>query len=141
MSTINTENFLPELLPDGSVSIKNFCGYSLTEVRVPEAIDGKRVSKIGYGAFYKFDCLEQVVIDEGVELIEEKAFSECENLKSVSIPSSVKTIEKNAFFDCFDLREVRISSLADWLRIDFDNSESNPMHFCAKVYLGDELIT
>lgn len=140
MTASDAKDFLTEVLPDGSIAIRGYVGEGAIVV-VPSEIDGRKVTRIESGAFYNFDNIERVIIENGVEVIEDDAFTGCENLKSVSLPSSLKTIEKDAFKDLYGLREVRISSLVDWLNIDFANRESNPSHFCAKLYLGDELIT
>ena len=136
----DAKDFLTVVLPDGSIAIRGYVGEGAIVI-VPSEIDGRKVTRINRCAFYNFDNIERVIIEEGVEVIEDNAFTGCENLKSVSLPSSLKTIEKDAFKDLYGLREVRISSLVDWLNIDFGNRDSNPSHFCAKLYLGDEPIT
>ncbi len=45
----------------------------------------------------------EVLVPEGVSVIEEDAFGECGNLTSISIPESVQTIKMYAFFRCRSL--------------------------------------
>ena len=41
--------------------------------------------------------LEKVELEEGIELIDERAFENCVSLRSVVIPASVRQIARNAF--------------------------------------------
>ena len=50
----------------------------------------------------------EVIIEEGVESIGEKAFLNCTALKNASIAGSVKSIGSEAFFGCSKLSEIKI---------------------------------
>ena len=78
---------------DGTLTITGYTG-SDTEIEIPAEIDGKKVTVIGFNAFYNCQTLEKVVIDEGISEIREHAFSECNNLKKIIIPSSVESLGK-----------------------------------------------
>ncbi|MCR5348106.1 MAG: leucine-rich repeat protein [Bacilli bacterium] len=54
--------------------------------------------------------LEEVVLPEGIEVIQDRAFQGCSNLKSIRIPSSVRLIGERAFYDCANLEEVVLPS-------------------------------
>lgn len=53
-----------------------------------------------------------IIIPEGIEVIEEKAFCGS-NICSVSLPQSLKRIEDNAFCSCASLAELDLSSCND----------------------------
>lgn len=54
------------------------------------------------------DDITQVVIEEGVTTIGEKAFDGCVNLESVKLPNSLTEIHKYAFRDCESLWDIAI---------------------------------
>ena len=64
-----------------------------------------------------FDCanLKEVILKEGVEVIEECAFSGCTKLERVVIPSSVTVIEGAAFEGCKNLIDIEFPNTS----IDF----------------------
>lgn len=111
------------IIPDSVTKIAEEAFYecsSLSKVVLP----GK-LKTIGKDAFYKcpitkvhipgsvrslngFNCtnLEEVIIDEGVEIIGEGGFRECASLTSLTIPESVNTIEHAAFMGCTSLKSL-----------------------------------
>lgn len=52
----------------------------------------------------------EVIIPEGVEVIERYAFDGCENLLRVHLPESLKVIEEFAFYDCRSLADINLPS-------------------------------
>lgn len=78
-------------LPVVQIGKNAFCGCSDTRVLVPAS-----VQRICSGAFSEMDMLTQVVLENGVEIIED-SFNQCPRLMQVSIPASVKRISENAF--------------------------------------------
>ena len=55
---------------------------------------------------YEGECPEELVVPEGVEIIEKFAFEESKTLKKISFSSSVQTIQENAFSNCTKLESV-----------------------------------
>ena len=51
-----------------------------------------------------------VVIPEGIECIETKAFENNEKVKKIIMPNSVTNIQKEAFVECSNLEEIKISN-------------------------------
>ena len=76
---------------------------SLTSVTIPNS-----VTNIGNYAFYGCSRLTSVTIPNSVTSIGEDAFSRCSSLTSVTIPNSVTTIGKSAFYYCTSLTSVTI---------------------------------
>lgn len=48
----------------------------------------------------------QVIIPEGVQIIQERAFLLCSDVTSIIMPDSLTTIQAEAFKDCYDLNHV-----------------------------------
>lgn len=66
--------------------------YLATKVTIPSSVE-----KIEAATFEMFNCLEEIVIEEGVLVIGQYAFSGCNSLKKVYLPKSLKSIEISAF--------------------------------------------
>lgn len=66
-----------------------------------------RITEIGDNAFSKTG-ITSVVIPEGVQRIEQRAFFECYDLASVTIPNSVKVLNSEAFYSCHNLKNISL---------------------------------
>ena len=85
--------------------------------------------------------IEDLVIPNSVTSIESYAFIGCSGLTSVEIPCSVTSIGNAAFKSCSGLVKVNISDLSAWCRINFNDSESNPLSMAHSLYLnGEEIV-
>jgi hypothetical protein len=105
---------------DGSLTITKYLGKN-QDVTIPSSLNGKKVKCIegNLGSlkvsifFQDRNHINSVIIDEGIEVIGERAFLECKNLISVLIPQSVTMICKEAFFGCNSLTSVVIPDSLD----------------------------
>ena len=64
---------------DGTVTLTRYSGTD-TDIVIPQSIDGKMVTSIGWSAFSDCSGLTSISIPEGVTSIGEDAFSLCDNL-------------------------------------------------------------
>lgn len=85
---------------------------AVSNVYVPEEIDGYPVVEIGPSAF-RNDELEYISIPSSLTQIDSKAFMDCKQLKSVTIYESKKpapihlmVIKENAFKNCQSLKAI-----------------------------------
>lgn len=131
------------IIPDGFTSIGNYSFYNcstLTNLIIPSS-----VTKIGAYAFYNCSALTNVIIPRGVTEIGAHAFFNCSALTSATIPDTITKIGAEAFV-CEKLKEVHYDGdIADWCRIDFEFSGSNPLagvdcFFADGVSIEGELI-
>ena len=83
-------------LEDNTIEIRSYTGKR-RYITIPEYIDGKVVSSIGFGAFENQTKLRVINLPNQLEQIKENAFLNCSNLTSIFIPDSVKLIGKSAF--------------------------------------------
>mmetsp|Transcript_14069 Transcript_14069/g.30022 ORF Transcript_14069/g.30022 Transcript_14069/m.30022 type:complete len:414 (+) Transcript_14069:195-1436(+) len=82
----------------------------------------KGVPADAFRACYK---LRHLVLNEGLEKIEEGAFCYCPTLESIMVPSTVTEIGKNAFYGCSALRYVVLKEgLQKIEELAFDNCKS-----------------
>jgi hypothetical protein len=82
---------------------KAFRETSLTTVEIPSS-----VKEIGIYAFSGCEYLEEVVFNEGLEIIKMSAFAACANLKVAILPNSLHTIEQYGFQNCLRIEKVFI---------------------------------
>ncbi len=104
----------------------------ITEITVPEEIDGYTVTGIANGAFsynhnfvsvylpdtvtyigdkafYYNDALEEIHLSSNLQTIGENCFTWCKSLKSIDIPATVTSIEgSNPFCYCYALTEINV---------------------------------
>lgn len=103
-------------VPNGVTSIGQFAFHmcALDEIVLP---DGLLV--IEEGAFWSSTNLRSVVIPAGVVSIGRNTFYNCSALTSVVIPPSVKTIDGGAFQDCRALASIMFEgTIEQWLAIE-----------------------
>lgn len=106
------------------------------EIVIASEYEGKPVTAIGDSAFSGCSSLTDITIPNNVTSIGSGAFSACSSLTSITIPNSVTSIGSGAFAS---IKEINISDLASWCNIDFEDSESNPLHNAGNLYINGEL--
>lgn len=84
---------LPEQLEE--IQEEAFYKTALSHIFIP-----KGVRKIRRNAFEGCSNLEEVVISDGVKVIDDFAFEYCRSLKNVTIPNSVEEIGARCFNEC-----------------------------------------
>jgi len=99
------------------VMVKGYDSYILDGVKsllVPSSVmhDGKRymVKEIGNGALGGLTSVESIVIEEGIEVIQNYAFCYCHRLKSVSFPTTFRKIGYTPFIGSPNMREIVVAS-------------------------------
>ena len=84
----------------------------LTEVVVPDGIE--RIEDRAFQSYYSEDqaykLLESISLPNSVTYIGPDAFYACSGLKSITIPDNVTTIGNEAFYKCIELTSVTIGS-------------------------------
>ena len=68
----------------------------------------KKTSLRNYDLYINNQKVVNVVLPEGVDRIEDKAFYGCSSLESITIPDTVTNIGKYAFFNCSNLGSITI---------------------------------
>ncbi len=95
------------VLSDNSIEITGYTGKR-KYITIPEYIDDKVVSSIGYGAFANRIDLITINLPNQLETISNRAFINCNRLTNIVIPSSVKVIGDEAFNNNVRLRNIEI---------------------------------
>lgn len=95
----------------------------------------------GFG-FYYCSSLKNITIPDSVKSIGFHVFQGCKSLESITIGKGLTNIDFNVFSGCNNLNDVYYTGdVTDWLKIDFDKYDSNPMCFAKNLYFGNNLIT
>ena len=95
------------ILPDETIEIIGYNG-SESNVVIPDEINGKSVTRIGYGVFKDCTSLTSVTIPESVTDIYGSVFEGCTNLTNITIPDGVMKIGGLTFKDCISLTSITI---------------------------------
>lgn len=95
--------------PDSGTVTKCTLG-DITDVVIPDHIEGTPVTAVGENAFRDCSSLTSAAIPDGVTSIGDYAFLRCSALKEVNIPETVKSIGYQAFHSCSKLKEIRLPS-------------------------------
>ena len=97
---------------NGGITITGYTGSvaSVTNVTIPNTINGHPVISIGDYAFWHCGSLTNVTIGTNVTSIGDYAFGICSSLTSVTIPNSVTSLGDEVFDDCTSLASVTIGN-------------------------------
>ena len=96
--------------------------------------------------YLKGEEIKELIIPEGVTVINPWAFVGCSEFVSVTIPSSVTEIWDLSFYECDRIERINIKNLSARCNILFHqgnvfNQNSNPLGIAGHLYLNDEEIT
>lgn len=86
-------------------TMKGLIERNVTEVVIPNG-----TTKIAGFAFYYFDRLEKITIQESIVSIGNSAFSNCKALTSITIPEGVTSIKDWAFNNCQKMSEYHFKA-------------------------------
>ncbi len=96
-------------LSDGTLEITGYKG-SESDLVIPQMIGAKRVTSIGYFAFYNSQTITSVTIHDGVTRINDEAFNGWNELTSGTTASRMADISSVAFDANFSLTDFNVSS-------------------------------
>lgn len=98
---------------DGVLFMKEGDGLQIVicgGAKTGEYIFPSNVKSVGFNAFYFCDWISSVVVNEGLERIEDQGFYDCDNLKEISLPEGFVSIGNYAFTDCISLENIQLPS-------------------------------
>lgn len=103
-------------------------GYkgNLTQIVIPQSINGVTVRSIGESAFEGNAMIESITIPDGITEIGLYAFYNCSKLQSITIGQSLNKIGDGAFENCTELKTISFDnecSLREISSYCFDNCQ------------------
>jgi len=79
-------------------------------IEIPDEINGKTVTNIGYGAFKDVNYCTDFFMSENLVNIEPYAFKGCTALKNIRIPAKTENIDINAFYGCNGVESITVNT-------------------------------
>ncbi len=106
-------------LPNGLEKIDEttFENTTIKSIKIPSS-----VKTLPYAVFRNCTELEEVIFEEGIEVIDTSAFEECHKLNNIVFPKSLKKIDSEAFCGCKMLENVTFLGETRISRYSFYNS-------------------
>lgn len=105
VNNIETNPNFNYVLHDNKVFLTKYKGES-SDATIPAYIEGYPV--IFYKRVFESSIAENVVLEEGLNFIDDYAFYGCDTIKSVTIPNSIISIGSYAFYDCDGIETIEI---------------------------------
>ncbi len=81
---------------------------TMTEIVVPEKIDGVQITEIGRSAFSGANLLRSVTLPDSITVIGAYAFGYCSALENISLPSRLTEMDRAAFISCESLTSIDV---------------------------------
>lgn len=95
------------IVNDGVATLIDYTGNE-PDIIVPAYVNGIPVVAIPERLFSNNEVMKNVVIQEGIELIDYYAFLDCTSLESIKLPDTLQTIEYYAFQGCSSLKSIHL---------------------------------
>ena len=102
-------NLLYCIQADGTAEIVSYTSNAKS-VKLPSKLEGKKVTKIGNGAFKDNTTIVKVKLPTTIKEIGDDAFASCTDLTTINIPGKVTKIGSRAFYNCSSLSNMTVPS-------------------------------
>lgn len=107
--TVNEDGASCTVTSVGERTFAPFIYYPST-LKIPEHIDGLKVSAIAPDAAKGFSKIKKLSVPESVTEIGAEAFASCTALKSAILPNGLLSLGEGAFKDCVSLEAINLGS-------------------------------
>ena len=107
MKDLNDMGLVVETLSDSSYMVSWDKKTKLTEIIIPDSVDGINITKIS-SSFSGDLSIRKVVMPNTVTEIEDHAFFKCESLEIVKLSNNLTAIRGSTFCNCTSLKEIVI---------------------------------
>lgn len=112
---------------------------------------GGFISSNNTKVFLNEEEIKDLVIPDGVTIIEPNTFNGFKSIETVTVPADVDSIGNNAFLGCTNITKVTAHDVASWCGIHFGGTTilqngnvmmlSNPVCISQNLYIGNERLT
>lgn len=95
-------------IPESVNEVGENASRNVSEILKRLVFAGDKTLKIGRLAFYDCKHLQEVIINNGLEIIGDEAFEKCRELNKINLPSNLKKICDGAFSGCTNLCKIEL---------------------------------
>lgn len=138
---VDEQSVVYELLEDNTCFVKGYTSDVEAVLTIPETITVKKVTyevtKIGEGAFYECNTLENITLPSTITEIGDSAFMNCDRIEKIILPEGVKAIRLAAFWCCDNLAYLQIPKSVTEIEDILNENEINK-NFTIYGYLASE---
>lgn len=103
---------------EGALSANSYNFEGVTEISVPETVNGQTVTAIDAYGFADFYDVTAVYLPDTVTQIGDCAFFSCYYLRGMDLPPALEHIGDEAFYDCDSLEAVHIPATVSFIGQD-----------------------
>ena len=97
------------LYKDNAYIITGYNGYASTVI-VPSSYNGYPIETIAFNAFWGGYNIKEIIVSDGIKVIEDEAFRTCDKLYRIYLPASLTEVGKNAFQNLHRLVQIKNQS-------------------------------
>ncbi len=122
------------------IEITGFEG-SVSDLVVPEEIEGLKVEAVGNHSFSGRQDLRSVTLPESIKTLYGFAFHNCRNLEKISLFDSIDDYYDGVCRQCDSISEIDITVNRGWFEVirNFLADNDKTLKFTIRVYQGKEL--
>lgn len=91
------------IIPEGITYIGD-CAFEFAHIKT--VVFPNSVTRIGESAFSQCNMLESLILNDGLETLENAAFYDCENLKKISLPRTLYEFGDEVFSGCNRIENI-----------------------------------
>ena len=160
---VGGEEVVELVIPDGTTEIGEyaFAGGQFTSVTIPGSVTNVAATafvgcenivevSLGIGLSGESECtlatlfpdsyasILSVRLDDGFTEIGRSMFAGCASLEAFAVPPSATRIWADAFLGCDAIERVDVASIDQWMMMEFENENANPLVGGATLYVNGQ---
>ena len=150
-------------IPDGTTEIGEyaFAGGQFTSVTIPNSVTNvaptafagcENIVEVSLGSGLSgvdectlatlfpgsYGSIRSVQLDDGFTEIGRGMFAGCASLEAFAVPPGVTRIGADAFLGCDAIKRVDVASFDQWMFLEFENENANPLVEGATLYVNGQ---
>ena len=98
------------------------------------------ITFLGDHALANCKNLTELDLGDGMAIIMDSALQSCKALKKVTVGTGLYSIHRYAFKGCTAIEELHIPDLETWCSVETEYTESSPIFYAQRAYIGGVLV-
>lgn len=125
---------------DFGTSINRINDFALYNTGLETLVIPDTITFLGDHALSSCNYLTELDLGDGMAILDNSAVQGCKALKKVTVGTALYSIHRHAFKDCTAIEELYIPDLESWCKMKTEYTESNPMFYAQRAYIGGVLM-